>query len=73
MLHSVYASQDGGKAVQQLMEESKQSVEDVKLVVAQARRKPGAAPAAVAHFNEDDFMDGMKLSSPPAAASPTKK
>lgn len=55
------------------MEESKQTVEEVKMVVAQARRKLGAAPNPLNHFNEDDFMDGM-TPSPTASptASPTK-
>lgn len=49
---------DGGRAVQATMQESKQTVEEVKMVVAQARRKLGAVPNPLNHFNEDDFMDG---------------
>lgn len=65
------AVQDGGYAAQQLMEESKQSVEEVKRVVAEARRKEGLSPQApqAADFNEDDYMDGM-TSSP--SSSPAK-
>lgn len=55
--------------MQATMQESKQTVEEVKMVVAQARRKLGAVPNPLNHFNEDDFMDGM-TSSP--GASPTK-
>ena len=62
--------QDGGYAAQQLMEESKQSVEEVKRVVAEARRKPGTlTPAPQADFNEDDFMDGMQ---PSPSGSPSR-
>lgn len=67
--------QDGGRAAQAMMEESKQSVEEVKMVVAQARRKLGAIPNPLNHFNEDDFMDGMTPSptgSPTKAESPTR-
>lgn len=51
------------------MRESKQTVEEVKMVVAQARRKLGQVPSPLNHFNEDDFMDGM---TPSPQASPTK-
>ena len=61
--------QDGGRAVQATMEESKQTVDEVKMVVAQARRKLGAVSNPLNHFNEDDFMDGM---TPSPGASPTK-
>ena len=56
--------QDGGFAAQQLMEESRQSVAEVKRVVADARRKAGLQPqnAKQADFNEDDYMDGMTQS-----------
>ena len=62
--------QDGGRAVQATMQESKQTVEEVKMVVAQARRKLGAVASPLNHFNEDDFMDGMNTPSP--GTSPTK-
>lgn len=55
--------------MQATMQESKQTVEEVKMVVAQARRKLGAVPNPLNHFNEDDFMDGM---TPSPTASPTK-
>lgn len=49
--------QDGGKAAAKLMQPSKQSVDDVKRVVNEARKKPGL-PNAGADFNEEDYMDG---------------
>ena len=55
--------------MQATMQESKQTVEEVKMVVAQARRKLGAVANPLNHFNEDDFMDGM---TPSPGASPTK-
>ena len=46
-------------------------MEEVKRVVAEARRKPGTlTPAPQADFNEDDFMDGMQPNSP--SGSPSK-
>jgi serine/threonine-protein kinase SRK2 len=49
--------QDGGRAAAKMMQPSKQSVEDVKRVVNEARKKPGL-PNARADFNEEDYMDG---------------
>ncbi|CAL8470696.1 g10238 [Coccomyxa elongata] len=50
---------DGGRAAQALMQPSKQSVEEVKLVVSEARHKKQAQQQGInGTFNEEDFMDG---------------
>lgn len=53
-----FDEQDGGIAAAKLMQESKQSVDEVKAVVNDARKKPGNGIAAGADFNEEDYMDG---------------
>lgn len=47
--------QDGGRALRLQMEEPKQSVEEVKRIIAEARQKDTVM--AHADFNEEDFND----------------
>ncbi|KAK9799366.1 hypothetical protein WJX73_002909 [Symbiochloris irregularis] len=52
---------DGGKAAQAKMEPSKQSVDAIKRIVAEARKKAGASHSPAHGFNEEDvggYMDG---------------
>eukprot|EP00891_Asterochloris_glomerata_P004326 jgi/Astpho2/4326/Aster-07415 len=55
---------DGGKAAQKLMQPSPQSVDELKKILADARKK-GTAPAKAhgkpEHFNEEEYMDGELL------------
>lgn len=54
-------AQDGGKAAQAKMEPSKQSVDTIKRVVAEARKKAGSSHSPAHGFNEEDvggYMDG---------------
>lgn len=47
------------RAMQALMQPSRQSVEEVKRVVAEARHKVQRPPTNInGTFNEEDFMDG---------------
>ena len=56
--HDTEAVQDGGKAAQKLMQPSSQTVEEVKRVVADARKKAGTpTPSNQTDFDED-YMDG---------------
>lgn len=68
----VPAWQDGGKAAQAKMEPSRQSVDAIKRVVAEARKKPGTSPAPAHGFNEEDvggYMDGARPARLPALRS----
>lgn len=50
------ALQDGGAALQRQMGEPRQSVEEVKRVIAEARNKPSLQQPP--DFNEEEYMDG---------------
>ena len=66
-----------------LLQPSTQSVDDLKKVVAEGRKRPGAAAGRVpkADFNEEDYMDGdlmddelhMMHNGAAAAAAPARR